>query len=110
MDLQHKARIRELNDAFRRSFVGGSVMQTSGVQALPERIRVTLLERVRSFDAFDSANDPHQEHDFGSLDIDGQRFFWKLDCYDCDLRYGSPDPSDPTKTTRVLTIMLAEEY
>ena len=110
MNLQDKTRVRELNDAFRRTFVGGSVMQTSGVHALPKRIRAALLDQVRNFDAFDSANDPHQEHDFGSLEIDGQRYFWKLDYYDCDLRYGSPDPSDPAKTTRVLTIMLAEEY
>ncbi|HUB63143.1 MAG TPA: DUF3768 domain-containing protein [Methylocella sp.] len=49
-------------------------------------------------------------HDFGSFELAGQRFFWKIDCYDKSLEFGSVDPADPENTTRVLTIMLAEEY
>ena len=65
---------------------------------------------MRSFEDFDEDNDPHGEHDFGAFDHDDQTIFWKIDCYDRELKWGSPDPADPEKTTRVLTILLSEEY
>jgi Protein of unknown function (DUF3768) len=102
--------IRALNDAFRRSFVGGAVMITAGVEAIPAEQRRSLLEKVRAFDAFSEDNDPHSEHDFGAIDEGGVRCFWKIDYYDRKTEMGSPDPADPAVTTRVLTIMLADEY
>jgi Protein of unknown function (DUF3768) len=103
-------RIRELNDSLRRTFVGGKVILTSGVESLPPDAKAKVLQAVRSFDAFDTDNDPHKEHDFGSFDIDGGTFFFKVDYYSPDLQGGSEDPADPEETTRVLTIMFASEY
>jgi hypothetical protein len=103
-------RIRELNDAFRRTFVGGAVMITAGIEAMPLDQRRALLQKVRSFEAFGEDNDPHGEHDFGAVDEAGERYFWKLDYYDRTMESGSPDPADPSVTTRVLTIMRADEY
>ena len=65
-------RIRALNDAFRRTFVGGAVMITAGVEAMPVEQRRSLLQKVRAFDAFSEDNDPHGEHDFGAVD-EGRR-------------------------------------
>ena len=62
------------------------------------------------FDDFCAANDPYGEHDFGVVEAEGHTIFFKIDCYDRELNYGSPDPADPAVTERVLTIMLAEEY
>ena len=103
-------RIRTLNDDFRRTFVGGLVVITAGVEALPADERKSLLAKVRAFDAFSEDNDPHREHDFGAVDEGGVRYFWKIDYYDRATEFGSPDPADPAVTTRVLTIMRADEY
>lgn len=103
-------RIRELNDQFRRTYQGGKVMMTSGINALPARTKFRILDKVRTFDAFSKENDPHHEHDFGEFEEGGHKVFFKLDYYDVEMVYGSEDPADPSKTTRLLTIMLASEY
>jgi hypothetical protein len=36
--------------------------------------------------------------------------FFKIDYFDPKMEFGSEDSADPAKTTRVLTIMLADEY
>ena len=102
--------IRALNDAFRRTFVGGMVLITAGVEAMPVEQRRALLAKVRAFDAFTEDNDPHGEHDFGAIDEGGVRCFWKIEYYDRATEMGSPDPADPAVTVRVLTVMLAAEY
>jgi hypothetical protein len=104
------SRIRLLNDNFRSTFLGGRVVMSAGVAELPLDIKARLLLRVQKFSTFNVKNDPHGEHDFGSFSLAGQKYFWKIDYYDLQCEVGSVDPSDPEKTTRVLTIMLAEEY
>ena len=105
------------NDRFRRLFglpgsaTLGKAFITAGVSALTDAQRAEIFAKVRAFDNFTQANDPHGEHDFGSLEIEGVgRILWKLDLYDIHYQYGSEDPADPTVTRRVLTVMLAEEY
>ena len=103
-------KIALLNDALRRTFTGGRVVMTSGVAALAEDKLAQVLERVRAFDEFTKDNDPHGEHDFGNFDVAGEKYFFKVDYYAPDMEGGSEDPADPEKTTRVLTIMRADEY
>jgi hypothetical protein len=103
-------KIAFLNDGLRRTFARGKVVMTAGVAALPEQTLTQVLERVRHFDEFTTHNDPHGEHDFGNFEVGGVTYFFKVDYYSPDLQGGSEDPGDPDKTTRVLTIMRADEY
>jgi len=36
--------------------------------------------------------------------------YWKIDYYDRNLEFNSPDPADPSVMIRVLTTMLVDEY
>jgi hypothetical protein len=103
-------KIALLNDALRRTFTGGKVVMTEGVAALPQGELAQVLEGVRTFDEFTKDNDPHGEHDFGNFVVGGVSYFFKVDYYAPDMESGSEDPADPAKTTRVLTIMRADEY
>ena len=104
-------RIAQLNDLCRTAMgVAGRVVQTHGIRALSPADQSSIREKVERFKTFTPDNDPHQEHDFGSFEHDGERIFWKIDYFDPSLTQGSDDPSDPAQTVRVLTIMLASEY
>jgi hypothetical protein len=103
-------RIPDLNDAFQRSFIGGKVMTTAGVAAMTDEMRAKVFDRARTFEAFNADNDPRCEHDFGNFEIDGHNLFWNIDACDATMEFGSEGPADPSKTTCVLTVMLASEY
>ena len=105
-----RARIADLNDQLRQTQTGGRTVMTLGVQALGLSFIANAVTSMQKFTAFDTENDPHGEHDFGTFEVDGYRLFFKIDYYAPDMQHGSEDPTDPEKTTRILTLMLAEEY
>lgn len=109
-DDRRTERIRRLNDRFRATFLGSHVVVTSGIHALGEQAQADVLSAVRAYASFDPANDPFNEHDFGSLTCCSRRVLWKIDYYDPTMEFGAVDPFDPANTVRVLTIMLASEY
>ena len=110
------ATIRTLNDRFRQTLRGGTVLFTAGIMALGVEAQAKILASVQAFAAFDEGNDPWQEHDFGAIDIEvgskgeRERVFFQIAYYDLERAMHSEDPADPTKTERVMTIMLASEY
>ena len=110
-------KIAKLNDEARQSYmmpVFGKrlcqVYETEGIFNLSPEDRVIIAAKVRDHSDFSKGNNPYGERDFGALEHNGQKIFWKIDYYDPSLKQGSEDPSDPAKTQRVLTIMLAHEY
>ena len=103
-------RICALNDQLRQDLSTGLAVMTPGVAALGPDVVDRIVKTVSVYDDFCHANDPHEEHDFGAFDAEGQRIFFKIDYYDNSLSAHSPDPADPSVTRRVITIMLANEY
>ena len=103
-------RIRYLNDKLRQDLTKGVAVMTPGIAALGQETVQRILKTIEVYDNFCHANDPHEEHDFGAFEAEGSRIFFKIDYYDSTLTVHSPDPSDPSVTQRVITIMLAEEY
>ena len=104
------AKIAALNDRARQRVDPCRWVITQGVLACDPITVAELLIAVEDFDSFTEDNDPYGERDFGAIKLNGNAFFWKFDCYDVDLLMHSPVPSDPTVTSRVLTVMLADEY
>lgn len=105
-------KIAELNDLCRTAMgLFGPVFQTAGINALPPATQSAIREKVECFDTFNADNNPYGERDFGAFEHQGQKIFWKIDYYaKDDLTRGSEKPESPAHTTRVLTILLAEEY
>jgi Protein of unknown function (DUF3768) len=67
-----------LNDNFRSTFIGGQVVMTAGVADLPMDVKARVLLHVQRFASFNADNDPNNEHDFGSFEVAGEKFFWKI--------------------------------
>lgn len=110
-ELEKRVRqIRRLNDDVRVTGLFGLLVFSNGLQAFEESALQEIRQIVADYDGFDPDNDVYEEHDFGAVEFEGHQIFWKIDCYNRSLTQGSVDPADERKTTRVLTIMLAEEY
>ena len=104
------ARIRALNDELRQNLPNAHAVLTAGVAALGPEAVGRIVKTIAIYDDFCHANDPYEEHDFGSFEAEGHLIFFKIDYYDKQGAFHSPDPSDAAVTQRVITIMLAEEY
>ena len=106
--------IAQRNDEFRKAILtnpqneNGKAVLTAGIAGLDTDALAEVLQAVKNFSDFSVDNNPHGENDFGSVTLDGEKVFWKIDYYaDEKLDQGT---EDTLNSYRVLTIMFADEY
>lgn len=109
------------NDAFRKLAclgiapdqpIAGRMHVTRSLAEAEDDLMAEAVKAAGEFDVFEAENDPDGCHDFGAVDIRGQKIFWKIDLYeaDSDFRYGAETPDNPSTTVCVLTIMMASDW
>ena len=110
-DIENRQRqIAETNDQVRQTLARDRLMVTVGIQELSQETQNRIFTAIETYDSFKPSNDPYLEHDFGKVEVDGHTVFWKLEYYDNNLEYHTPDALNRSVTRRVLCVMLAEEY
>jgi len=108
---ENSPRIAELNDLARTAMgVASRLVMTPGVRDLEPAQQSRLREAVERHHTWQPGDDPYGERDFGVVILNDEPYYWKIDYYDKALNGHSPDPADPSVTTRVLTLMRADEY
>ena len=103
--MNKRARIIELNDQLRTTFKGGRVQMTPAVYNLDPQLRGRALWTMARRNEFDDTS----EHDWGVMIFAGHAFEWHIEYRGADGTGVSPDPADPDKTFRVLTLCVAED-
>ena len=61
--------IRALNDDLRQNLTVGTALITAGVAVLGPETVARIVKTIAVYDDFCHANDPYEEHDFGSFEI-----------------------------------------
>jgi hypothetical protein len=103
-------KIRKLNDDLRINRIGGAIVTTPGILGLGPSAINRIIRAITCYDGFNEDNDPYGEHDCAVMTVDGIKIIWKIDYYDLNRRFLSPDPTDVNVTSRVMTVMRADEY
>ena len=104
-------KIALLNDAFRTTLSGGTVLLTAGVHELPDMVKAAAIQKVATFDDVQrktTTRTVSTTSAASSSAVAGSS--GRLTTSTNAASSAREDPADPQKTTRILTIMLASEY
>lgn len=117
---EYSRKVADLNDQLRKDMFTGNMLKkenlknkivlTPGIAGLNLKDKEKIFFSVKYFGNFTKDNNPYGEKDFGAFNFKKETYNWKIDYYDNDMKYLSPDKTDPKQTVRVLTIMKASEY
>ena len=101
--MHDRTKIIELNDQLRTTFKGGRVQMTPGFYGLDAQLRGRALAVMARYNKFDESSN----HDWGVFIFAGYSFEWRIEYRAKDGTSASPDPADPEKTFRMLTLYCA---
>jgi len=103
--MDRRDKVVALNDQLRTTFKGGRVQMTPSVYELDDRLRGRVLSVLARYKKFH----PDNEHDWGTFIFAGYSFEWRIEYRGKDGVGHSPDPADPEKTLRVLTLYAIDD-
>jgi hypothetical protein len=99
--MDRRSKIIALNDQLRTTFKGGRVQMARDFYELDARLRGRALSVMARYNKFDNDS----EHDCGVFIFAGYSFEWRIEYRGQDGSGVSPDPADPERTFRVLTLL-----
>ena len=103
--MDSRDKVVALNDQLRTTFKGGRVQMTRSVYDLDDRLRGRALSVLARYNKFA----PDSEHDCGVFIFAGFAFEWRIEYRGNDGLGQSPDPADPDRTMRVLTLYVTND-
>jgi hypothetical protein len=103
--MDRRANVIALNDQLRTTFKGGRVQMTPSVYGLDDRLRGRALSVLARYGSFH----PDSDHDWGTFIFAGYSFEWRIEYRGKDGTGISPNPADPDKTLRVLTLYAIDD-
>jgi hypothetical protein len=103
--MDRRDKVAALNDQLRTTFKGGRVQMTRSIYDLDDRLRGRALSVFARYNKFH----PDSEHDWGTFIFAGYSFEWRIEYRGKDGVGQSPEPADPEKTLRVLTLYAIDD-
>ena len=110
------------NDAFSRHvcldapfpagmpILDGGLVVGASIRRMGLPFVLECVEAVGHVAGFQVESDPQGLHDRGAVALDRRAIWFVIDAYDRDLRFGSPAPDDPARTSRVLSILFPSDW